>query len=492
MNHADDFDVASVPTFPVFSLKLNEDEQWAELDGVRVEPALGEDFKTAAIQAVVTKARRDALRAVRVRVRAADEDESVWDMIVTEAGEVIDTTENEEPAQPATRSRRRWPLILVGGVVAAAVATAGVLVGVGALNRTPEAPQWQIPGAEAQIPIGLPTGFSDRAAWSVPVDDRSTIAQIDTGHILSTTPEGILTARDPQTAQVHWRGSDSPAKLAGTLHTDWAGRASLVNVEGTMMRIWDLRTPEGGGVVSPETIRLDPHWRAEPRGALPFIDLGDWVIGLPAARGNLSQVDIPAGTRPLGVSSDRDITTASDRELLTVNDNGEVTQTRSYDRPAGTRGAPSFSRMLDDDHALIGWDTDREDTLAILQLSTATLRSAETVPRLPAKNDQLIIDESSQAAATTGVALNWGQDPMIRPLERFTATTISAGTAYGTAGQDGPAALDLTTSGAQPESWPTFTPGDPAPNLVTGDAAYVIAPRLEQTFLYRASTKDTP
>ena len=54
------------------------------------------------------------------------------------------------------------------------------------------------------------------------------------------------------------------------------------------------------------------------------------------------------------------------------------------------------------------------------------------------------------------------------------------------------AALDLTTSGAQPESWPTFTPGDPAPNLVTGDAAYVIAPRLEQTFLYRASTKDTP
>lgn len=81
---------------------------------------------------------------------------------------------------------------------------------------------------------------------------------------------------------------------------------------------------------------------------------------------------------------------------------------------------------------------------------------------------------------------------MIRPLERFTATTISAGTAYGTAGQDGPAALDLTTSGAQPESWPTFTPGDPAPNLVTGDAAYVIAPRLEQTFLYRASTKDTP
>lgn len=81
---------------------------------------------------------------------------------------------------------------------------------------------------------------------------------------------------------------------------------------------------------------------------------------------------------------------------------------------------------------------------------------------------------------------------MIRVLEMFTVSTISQGLAYGSAGRDGPASLDLTRPGTCAEPWPTYTDKDPAPQLVTGDAAYVIAPRLEQTFLYRASKEETP
>ncbi len=38
--------------------------------------------------------------------------------------------------------------------------------------------------------------------------------------------------------------------------------------------------------------------------------------------------------------------------------------------------------------------------------------------------------------------------------------------------------------------WETFTDEDPAPDLVTGDAAYLVADALDTTVLYRSEQTD--
>lgn len=52
---AEEFDAALVPRFPVFNLVLNEAEKTVELDGLVIEPALGEQPRDAGIAAVVQK-----------------------------------------------------------------------------------------------------------------------------------------------------------------------------------------------------------------------------------------------------------------------------------------------------------------------------------------------------------------------------------------------------------------------------------------------------
>src|SRR5699024_3747942 len=111
-------DPHTVPPFPVYTLLLNEHTQRIELDGMPLEPSVGQDYKQAGIQAIIRKASVQNLDAVRVNVQNHEGDRS--NMVVTQDGNVYDTTRAEEEAQPT--SCRPY---MIGG--AAALLTVGVV-----------------------------------------------------------------------------------------------------------------------------------------------------------------------------------------------------------------------------------------------------------------------------------------------------------------------------------------------------------------------------
>lgn len=145
---ADEFDPASVPRFPVFSLVLNEDEGLVELDGLAIEPALGEQPKDAGIAAVVQKIKAHRLQAVRVRARTGVDDE-VWDLVVTDQGNTYDVTPSI--SVEANSVKRRKYIAIIAGTAAVGAAAAAVALMVANSAKTPQPVGWETPGVNAQI-----------------------------------------------------------------------------------------------------------------------------------------------------------------------------------------------------------------------------------------------------------------------------------------------------------------------------------------------------
>src|SRR5699024_9677889 len=93
----------------------------------------------------------------------------------------------------------------------------------------------------------------------------------------------------------------------------------------------------------------------------------------------------------------------------------------------------------------------------------------------------------SQSAILEDIALSWGtNDGAIHEIEGVEISALHDDIAYGTDQNSGPVSLDITDEEATPEVWDSYNIEDPAPDLVTDDAAYVIAPQLDQTILYKA------
>ncbi|MEV4902892.1 hypothetical protein AB0K08_16325 [Citricoccus sp. NPDC055426] len=490
MDGTTDFDVEAVPGFPVLTLRLDEEAERSELNAVPVEVSPGDDYRQAAISAVVRQVQDSSLDAVRVRVLSSTGE--AWDMVVTADGQVFDTTVTEpEIDQPARTQRSRWPLIAacaIGGLALGGIGVAAVV----ALTGSDAAPVWEVPGVDQQIPIALPGEFSPRSAWSVPVAEGSDVTVLDTGHILSTDPDDTLTARVPDTGKPVWRGTSAPDDLTGAVHTDWAGTDSLVAQAGNELRVWDLRTPEDGSTVVATSLPLEQGWRAEVRGERPFVAKEHWIVGIPAAGSQLTDVVIPAGTRALTVTGQNQIITASDSGLYTVTEDGTVAGQKPYTPPAGATGAPSLSWMLEADHALLGWDTDAGGTaMAIINVKDGATLTTAAIPRAPEQRHPPIVDPEARTAAFATLALSLGEDPLLRPLRSYETSTLDGATAYGLADRTDPASLDLGSLDSVPVPWDTFTDEDPAPDLVTGNAAYVVTETLDTTVLYRSEHAET-
>lgn len=486
-----EFDVEAVPAFPVLTLWLDENAEHTELNGVPIEPAPGEGYQQAAIAAVVRETERLALDAVRVRVLSPSGE--AWDMVVTADGQVYDTTVAEPETDQPTRGarRRRWPLIgacAVGGLALGGVGMAAVVAATG----SDTAPAWEIPGVDQQIPIALPEEFSARSAWSVPVAEGSDVTALDTGHILSTDPDNTLTARVPDTGQPVWRGTNAPEDLTGAVHTNWAGAESLVARAGNELRIWDLRTPEDGSTVAATSLHLEHEWRSEVRGERPFVAKEHWIVGIPAAGNQLTDVVIPAGSRALTVTGQNQIITASESGLYTVTEDGTVTGQQPYTPPTGVTGAPGLSWMLDADHALLGWATEAGATvMAILNVKDGSTLTTTEVPRAPDQRHLPLVDAEARTAAFDTLAVSWGENLLLRPLHSYETSTLNGATAYGMADRTDPASLDLSQMSSVPEPWATFTDEDPSPGLVSDDAAYIVTDTLDTTVLYRSEHANT-
>lgn len=491
-NAETDFDPESVPAFPVLTLWLDEDTERTELNGVPVEPTPGEDYRQAAIAAVVRETRRLHLQAVRVRVLSPTDE--AWDMVVTATGDVHDTTITDPTTdQPQKGTRRRWLLVGASTLGVLALGGLGTAVAVSVAGGDNTAPQWTVPGVDQQIPVALPERFHPRSAWSVPVAEDSDVAVLDTGHILSADPDGTLTARIPETGKPVWRGTHAPTDLTSAVHTDWPGTPSLAAKVGNELRLWDLRTPEDGSTVPATSIPIEQGWRVEVRGARPLVAKQHWIVGIPAPGHGLTDVVIPAGSRALSVTAQNQIITATEDSLYTVNPDGTVADRVSYTSPASASGAPEVSWMLDADHALLGWKTEDSSTaMAIVNLTEATTLTIDRVPQAPDQRQQPLVDPEGRTAAFDTLALTWGEKPGLRPLKSFETSTVDGTTAYGLAGRTDPASLDLGSLNSSPQPWQTYTDEDPAPDLVQDNAAYIVADTLEDTVLYRSELATDP
>ena len=481
---ADEFDPASVPRFPVFTLVINEGEGLVELDGLAIEPALGEQPRDAGIAAVVQKIKAHRLQAVRVRARSGVDDE-FWDLVVTDQGNTYDVTPNVSD-QTSSFKRRKYFSIIAGAAALTLTAAGTAFIGLNA-TKPAQPVAWTTPGVNSQIPVALPQGFASTATWSLSVKKGSSATLLDTGHVISTDQAGNLVARDPQTGQPKWTGNNAPTNMAAVEQTTWAGIPAITAESERDLKIWDLRTPAGGGISTAHSIPVTNDQHVETDGPTPFINRGDWVVSVPADNFSVRDIVIPAGTLPVMAGLNGEVTVIGRNAIHTVATDGSVVKTLSFAPPKSTAGQPTVSWVLDDTHVLVGWKG-TTSVLAIVDTTTGKIAASSKVRNLPREEADILSDPNSKTAVLERLAINYGDKPAIKTLEDFQTTTIHEGIAYGEF-PEGPAAVNLLTL-TKPTPWATYTAEDPAPNLVTDDAAYVVTPMLDQTVLYRAERSE--
>ena len=124
----------------------------------------------------------------------------------------IDTTPDPESPRKKTLIR---PATVLADILTLGALGGGTALAVHLSTDTdPDqnaAPAWEIPGAGEQIPVGLPEGFTGPSDWSVTSTATPQSTGLDDGGILTANSDGILSIRDPETAEPVWAGTGAPA-----------------------------------------------------------------------------------------------------------------------------------------------------------------------------------------------------------------------------------------------------------------------------------------
>lgn len=476
-----------VPAFPVYTLQVSEDRKTVTLDGAAIPLATDEEFVSASIAAIVSKLHRHQLGAVRVRALDTSTENS-WDMIVSATGEVLDLSEAQEAEQniKERKTRRNKHLMLAGVSTLAVLTLGGVTAAVVIANQpTAQAPAYMLQGAGATLPAAPPPQHSLTAAWSQPVAAKSTVNLISEDRLLTADPGGTVTARNPNTGQPLWRGADAPKNLHSMHQTSWAGLNVYAAIEGRELRLWPLTMPEDTYSLSPTAIALEPGQSARTDTDLPYIDLGDWYIRLPDAAGKLYNVMIPPGSTVLNISAEGQITTISAHKIYTLDHQGAITNEKSFVSPAEALRYPSRVWTLDETHILLAWDEGTR-VMGVLDTETGELSVTSKPRAIPGASDDLFIDKNARTAAIGSVGVRYGETPELIDLKSASITSIHGTTIYANT-NNGPVTMDLTHPEAEMQQWDHYRVQDPAPELVTNDAVYLVATQLENTIVYRSN-----
>lgn len=476
-----------VPAFPVYTLQLSEDRQAVTLDGAEVPFAADDDFVAVGSAAIVAKLHRHHLGVVRVRAIDASTDNS-WDMIVSETGEVLDLSEQQE-AEQARKERkiRRNKRLMLAGVGTLAVLTLGGITAAVVVANQPaaQAPAYVPEGVGATLPAAPPPQHALTAAWSHPVATGSTVNLISAERLLTSDPDGSVTARNPETGQPIWRGAGAPENLHGIHSTSWAGQSVYAAVVGQELRLWPTTMPSDTYSVSPTAIALEPRQSARTDTGLPYIDLGDWYIRLPDGAGKLHNVMIPPGSTVLNTTADGSITTISANKIYTLDNNGTITAEKSFAAPEGTTRYPSRVWTLDESHMLLAWDEGTR-LMGVLDTNTGQLLATAKPRAIPSVSDDLFVDRNAYTAAIGSVGVRYGSGAALTDLKSASITSIHGTTIYANT-NNGPVTMDLAYPEAEMQIWDNYRTEDPAPELVTNDAIYLVATQLESTVVYRSN-----
>lgn len=477
-----------VPAFPCYVIDYDEDNETAELDGVPIEPAHGVNIAEAAKEAAARKAEGHGLTAVRVKIRTPIGEE--WTMIVTVDGEPLDTT-------PTPESQQRKPFIRPATVLGGVIITLGALAGTTALavhlsadtdQDQNAAPDWEIPGAGEQIPVGLPEGFTGPSDWLVDINDDTAAIGLNDGRILTANSDGILSARDPETAEPEWAGSGAPSDLSEIHETTWTGQPVLASYNRGKLTLWPLEDVTPGEAVAPEQVPVANEAEILWDGDTPLVSLGDFIVLVPDEEGTLTEVTIPAGSEPVS-AVDGEAVSLGPETIYRTGLDGESTTTE-FTPPESVDGPPDTFWTAGTDALVLGWSapgSEGSPVIAVIDQETGETIIKDQVEQLPNESAEITYNADSQRAVIGTLAIRYDDHPSLNQIPALEDPVIEANTLYGNT-SDGPALVELggPQDGAQP--YATFTEHDTAPVIVAEDAAYVIAPRLDQTILYRAPT----
>lgn len=497
----DAFDPAMVPPFPVVTLHRDEENRII-VNGraVGVEP--GENWHAAGVEAVAKLAADDGLPAVRVRAIDTPDEDAESDariehrLIITADGHAYPADEDTAaPVKRALLTRKTMTALIAGGAVVA-IALAGALTFKLTHQPEPVATPWSAPRQGANIPVPVPEGYGQAAAWARLVDDRSTAVATGAHTVVVTGVNGKnLLGIDTRSGRTVWRGRGAPSGSAGLHPTTIGDTKVIATAASNAITAWVLDQTEATAAKA-QQVELPSGADVTFDGSTPLIDLGDQTAATITATGKLHQVDVPVGATPVLATNTAVIASDGESWWQISRDNTRIKH--QLPRPSGVKGSAGQVFGLDDTHLLAVWDGGRSGSSArvgVIDLQRNQVVDAATVDSSAVSSSADVLHTVSGRTVAVGdvVVQLHGDRAHLAVTDDFAPKVISDTAVYGTA-QSAPVAAALTSKD-------TLT-GEPFPGSVTGtgkatgtpvlpavvntDGVFVIAEKVAATYLYKA------
>lgn len=482
----EEFDPTRVPPFPVINITLKDDDT-VTLDGKPVEIGLDQSPKDAGMKAAASRCAELGLDSVRVRAVGPD---GTHLMVVTAEGAVYPLNDDSAPVAKSGRAPRRG----LGIALATAVVVVAVGAGVGVwaavnANPAPTPSAFETPGAGANVPVVAPPGYSQKAAWSVPVNDNVTPLLVAADQIAFVTAENRLQIRDTATGRTLWQAQGRQS-LRGDIHTTTiSGVPVLATDSSGSITVWPLESAEDGPVPA---VSFPTGSRAEVSylGSTPLVDLGDQTVQVIGPDGAV-QLDVPV-TATAVLATPTDVVAYSETSLWSIPLEGEP-QESALPAPAGAVGAPTAVTAANDTHLIALWATAEPGTgiAALIDVPSATILDAVEVTARAVRQDDIPLHSVNADTMTVGnLFIDYSAVPTVLELADVDPETINGNTVYGT--KDG-RAISATRNGdgftVQP--FPRAATGkDTLPAAATNSNAFIVADKVGDTFLYALPRQD--
>jgi hypothetical protein len=477
-----DFDPTTVPPFPVVTLDLRDDSS-ITVDGKPVHIDMDQPPTEAGIAAVAEIARSYGVEAIRVRATSPD---GTHLMVITADGVAHDTTPPE-----LTKSRKLGTRRIIAGsaILATMLLVAGGAVAfvIGAqpepapVSTNPSQP----PGHLANLPVLAPPGYGQKAAWSVPVQSRATPLLLDEDRIVVVDQEGNLAILDAATGATTWRGAGAPTGQAGIHATSVEDRPVLATSSSTTLTLWPLDTKETTRIKG-TAVDLGANGDVSYLGSAPLVTLTNQTVALLTEDG-IKRVDVPVTATAILATQDSAIA-ANAESWWTIPASGEPTR---HALPIPSEANPEESPVLvsagDDTHLIVVWLTadPSVDVATVVDLDGNAIVAQAPVPSGAVRGDSEPIHARSDDTLTVGqIFINYGAEPAVIALDEFTPSVVDGTTLYGKTDR-APAVAKLEGDAFSISPFTTLSTDNTAvPVAVTPGRAYVVAEKVEETFLY--------
>jgi hypothetical protein len=405
-----DLDPTTVPTYPVVSAQISDEESKSiRVNGRMVPVPAGLTPAQAVVDAAAAEARRlpGETPAIRVSVTMSGER---YCLVVTADKQVI-------PLDQPERSRPRWLIPLLTTAVASLVIVAAAVVLV--VNRQHQPPEVVVTptstalapvGVGANLPVPAPPHFAEQAAWSVQVDRSIPPVVAERERlILAVTENHRLVLLDPLSGQAYWQGRHLPSGVSAIHLTHIDGRLVAATATTTQLTYWPLpsqparATTAGPAESDAVTVDLPQQGTVVWAPTSPLIQLPDQTAGI-IQGDRVVTLDIPVGAQAM--DADRTSVLALDTagHWWRVQPGQPFPPAGTLPKPKAGVGAIMRSVAVDTDHVLVVWPTAKASVVAgFVELSTGRLTME--MPLAPATDTATPLATPINAATGARTAL---------------------------------------------------------------------------------------